>query len=86
MWTTINVALICVTIIALCWKITWVVSNILRNKHNIEFRKVKYHEDTKLKIEEPVRPVPINDKVMQEIESIKTQLTGLNLNQGIKRR
>lgn len=86
MWATASVALICATIIALCWKITCVVAAILRNKYNVEYRKVKYHEDTKLKIEEPVRPVPLNDEVMIEIESLKTQLTGLNLSQGIKRR
>lgn len=75
MYIALSVAIICVTTYLLGLKIL---------AHMLEVNK--YNSDIKLKIEEPVRDVQINESVIKEIEAIKGQLTGLSLNQGIKRR
>jgi len=86
MWTTISVGIICVTLFTLGVKAINSISILLKHRINTDFKKTKYTEDTRLKIDEPVRPIPLNDEVVQEIKAIKSQLTGLSLQKGIRTR
>jgi len=86
MWTTISVGIICVTLLILGIRILNSISILIKHRTNTDFKKTKYTEDTRLKIEEPVRPIPLNDEMVQEIAAIKTQLTGLSMAKGIRTR
>jgi len=86
MWISITAGIICVTILIIAHKLLLAITSIFTHKYNHELEISKYADDTRLKIEEPVRPVPINEEMQAEILSIKSQLTGLSINQGIRKR
>lgn len=84
MWTSISVGILSVAAYLICARILTSLLSLFKHKYNTEFKKQKYIEDTRLKIEEPVRPVALNDEMRQEIASIKSQLTGLSMAKGMR--
>jgi len=59
---------------------------ILSKKYTLDLEKEKYIQDTLLKINAPVQPVPLNDEVLSRLTNLENSITGLKLNQGMKRR
>ena len=84
MWTAISVGIICGTVLILGIKCITSLSILLKLRINTDFKKTKYTNDTRLKIEEPVRPITLNDEMVSEIAAIKTQLTGLSMAKGMR--
>ena len=86
MWTAISVSIICVTLLILGMKSITSLSFLIKLRINTDYKKTKHTNDTRLKIEEPVRPISLNDEMVEEIAAIKTQLTGLSMAKGLRGR